>query len=206
MPVEAILLAAGESSRMGEPKPLLPWFGKTLVEAQIESLFEGGAEKVIVVTGGWVDEVERAIPDSHFVTKIHNPQYQEGKTTSIKAGVGMVSDDCSAILLLAVDQPRPSWVVRRIVDSHIANNAIVTSPRFEGHGGHPLAFHSNLLPELSSISEEREGVREVMKRHEHEMNGVPFGSRVVRLDLNTPEDYEKGLGVYAALAMDSHSR
>ncbi len=203
MGVEAILLAAGESSRMGTPKPLLPWFGKTMVEAQIENLLDGGADRVIVVTGARGDEVENAIHKTDSVTVVDNPHYLDGKTTTIRAGLGMVSDDCSAILLLAVDQPRPNWVVRRIVDSHLTNNAIVTSPRYQGHGGHPLAFHPDLLPELREISEEREGVREVMRRHEAEMNGVRFDSPIVRIDLNTPEDYERALEVYPTLSANS---
>ncbi len=200
MGVEAILLAAGESSRMGKPKPLLPWFGQSLVEAQIESLIAGGVHRVIVVTGARGSEVEKAIPDSSTVAKVRNSRYMDGKTTSIKAGLKLVSSDCIAILLLAVDQPRPHWVVRRVIDSHLESNSPVTSPRFEGHGAHPLAFHPDLIPELHGIDEEREGVREVMKRHESEMNAVQFQSPVVRLDLNTPEDYESALQIYPSLS------
>ncbi len=61
MSVEAILLSAGESSRMGEPKALLDWFGETLVNAQIGSLIESGINRVIVVTGAHHEDSSRAV-------------------------------------------------------------------------------------------------------------------------------------------------
>ena len=201
--MQAILLAAGESSRMGESKALLDWFGRPLVIAQAESLLMGGVDEVIVVTGAYAHEVKEAADDVAGVKVVHNPGYLEGKTTSIKAGICALSDDCAGIVLLAVDQPRPAWVVSRVLDSHLDTGALITSPRYDGHGGHPLAFHPDLKRELSLISEEREGVREVMRKYEDELNGVPFDSSVVRLDINTPEQYHSAIEQYPSLARNS---
>ena len=199
MTIAAILLAAGESSRMGRAKPLLPWMGVTLVEKQIESLLEGGVEEVYVVTGAGGGEVA-AVTDAPHVRRVHNPNYAAGKTTSVKAGVLALADDTEHIVLLAVDQPRPAWVIRRVLESHLSSSAPATSPRFEGHGGHPLVFDARLRGELESITEENEGIREVMRRHAAELNRAEFDSGIVRLDMNTPEAYEAALAEYPQLS------
>lgn len=203
MSVEAILLSAGESSRMGKPKALLDWFGKPLVNAQICSLIEGGADQVIVVTGAHHEEIFRSVQPASNTVTVNNAAWILGKTTSIKAGLSKLSPNCETIVLLAVDQPRPSWVVERALNSHQDSGRMVTSPRYSGHGGHPLFFEASLLQELSDISEEREGVREIMKRYDQEMNRVYFDNPIVRFDLNTPDDYQAALSTYPSLAAES---
>ncbi len=200
MGAEAILLAAGESSRMGKPKALLDWFGVPLVIAQANSLLEGGAERVIVVTGAHHEEIHTVASKLGDARVVNNAEWASGKTTSIKTGLTALSDECDTIVLLAVDQPRPAWVVDRALNSHIKSSCDVTSPRYDGHGGHPLIFDISLLDQLSHISEEREGVREVMKRYENTMNRAYFDNPVIRLDLNTPNDYQAALIQYPALA------
>ncbi|MXX93573.1 MAG: nucleotidyltransferase family protein [Chloroflexi bacterium] len=203
MSVEAILLAAGESSRMGKPKALLDWFGESLVNAQICSLIEGGIDRVIVVTGAHHEEISRSVQPASNTVTVNNAEWVLGKTTSIKAGLSKLSPNCETIVLLAVDQPRPSWVVERALNSHRDSGRMVTSPRYSGHGGHPLFFDASLLQELSDISEEREGVREIMKRYDQEMNRVYFDNPIVRFDLNTPDDYKAALSTYPSLAAQS---
>ncbi len=185
---------------MGVPKALLDWFGTSLVNAQINALINGGLDRVIVVTGAHHKEISNELPEDAKVFAVNNPDWFKGKTTSIKAGLSAISDVCETIVLLAVDQPRPAWVVKRALESHIASARPVTSPRYSGHGGHPLFFDASLLPELSNISEEWEGVREIMKRYEDTMNRVYFDNRVVRLDLNTPKDYADAITIYPSLA------
>ena len=199
MGAEAILLAAGESSRMGKPKALLDWFGVPLVVAQANSLLEGGADQVIVVTGAHHDEIFKVVSDLPNMVVVNNVEWASGKTTSIKTGLATLSDECDTILLLAVDQPRPAWVVDCTLKSHRGSGRVVTSPRYSGHGGHPLIFDISLLDQLSNISEEREGVREVMKRYENTMNRAYFDNQVIRLDLNTPQDYQAALSKYPEL-------
>jgi molybdenum cofactor cytidylyltransferase len=205
--VAAILLAAGESTRMGSPKPLLPWFGRTLVERQIEGLLEAGVKTVCVVTGHRGGEVSEAVGGSPLFTRwvlqedrrvvvTDNPRYRDGKTTSIKAGLAALPPDIEAVVVLAVDQPRPASVSRRMLESHLASGRPASSPRYQGHGGHPLVFSADLRKELEAISEEREGLREVMRRHANEINWVVFDDPIVRLDLNTPEAYEQALNSF----------
>ena len=188
--ISAILTAAGESTRMGRPKPLLPWLGATLVERQAEALVDAGASHVVVVLGHEADAVAPYVvrPNACYVI---NPDYLSGKATSVKAGLKAVPEDADAILLLAVDQPRPSEIISKVIRAHVEANALITSPRFEGRGGHPLIFAASLRPELEAISEDREGIREVFKAHRDQVLELIIEDPVIRMDLNTPEDYER---------------
>ncbi|MBN4064873.1 nucleotidyltransferase family protein [Dehalococcoides mccartyi] len=195
-----ILLAAGESSRMGKPKGLLPWRGTTLLEYQMNSLLQGGCDKVIVVTGKFDAEMAPLLKDRPGITRAYNPKFLEGKTTSIKAGVWELPDDIHSIVLLAVDQPRPAWVIEKVLKVHTDFGADITSPGYDGHGGHPLIFDAQLRSELAAITEEGEGVRAIFKKADVDHHRVKFESAIVRLDINTPEAYEEALASYAELA------
>ena len=195
-----VLLAAGESIRMGQPKPLLPWRGTTMVEYQMNSLLRGGCDLVIVVTGNYDAEMAPLLKDRTGITRAYNPNFAEGKATSVKAGIREVPDGVHSIVLLAVDQPRPAWVIERVLKIHSDFGAEVTSPGYDGHGGHPLVFDASMRAELAAVTEEGQGVRAIFRRSDLNHHRVEFDSAIVRLDINTPEAYEKALSAYAELA------
>ena len=200
--VGAVLLAAGESVRMGRPKPLLQWEGTTLVQYQVASLLSGGVDEVCVVTGAGGDAVSRLFVNAPGIHVVPNPDFKKGKTTSVRAGVRAVNAAVAAIVILAVDQPRPDWVIGRVVNSHLFSGAPVTSPRYRGRGGHPLVFSVGLRQELLDITEANQGIREVVRRHADRMNLIEFGNRIVRLDINTPDTYEAALRDYGELSAE----
>ena len=193
--ISAILTAAGESRRMGRPKPLLPWRGTTLVEHQISALFDGGVSEVVVVVGHEADAVATQVSCTG-ARCVLNPDYLQGKTTSIKAGLRAISADADAILLLAVDQPRTASIVSTVVRAHVSGDCLITSPRYEGHGGHPLIFAASLRDELSRITEEKQGIREVFQAHRDSVQEYALNDPMIRLDLNTPEAYEDAVRRY----------
>lgn len=195
--VSAILLAAGESTRMGRLKALLPWQGATLIEYQVGSLLDAGVSQLVVVVGHRGDEVGAPIAGRSDVTTVENPDYRQGKTTSIKAGLRALSPDATAILVLAVDQPRPPDVLRTVIESHLARSPLITSPVYGGRGGHPMIFDTSLLPELAAITEESEGLREVTRRHASDIYKLELDDPVVRVDVNTPEDLQAALPLFA---------
>lgn len=185
---------------MGRPKTLLPWRGTTLVEYQMNSMLRGGCKKVVVVTGRYDAEMAPLLADRPEIIRAYNPKYAEGKTTSVKTGIWELPDDISSIVLLAVDQPRPAWVIERILNAHNDYGSEITSPRFNDHGGHPLVFDSSLRIELASITEQTEGIREIFKKPSINHKHVNFESAIVRLDINTPQAYKEALASYAELA------
>ena len=182
---------------MGSPKPLLEWDGTPLVEYQIFSLIDAGVDDVLVVLGHQAEEVSLVV-DLTPARWVVNPDYEQGKTTSIKVGLQSIHASAQAILLLAVDQPRTSDIVARVLNAHVANGALITSPRYDGHGGHPLVFDGSLKPELERISEEKKGLREVFEAHRSEVLELPIDDPMVLLDLNTPEVYEEAKRRYKA--------
>ncbi len=193
--VSAILTAAGESSRMGRPKALLPWRGMALVAYQVSSLLEGGAAEVMVVLGHEYETIAAHVVGDG-VRYVVNPHYAMGKTTSVKAGLRELGPEVTDVMLLAVDQPRPPEIVARVLGSHLATGALVTSPRYRGRGGHPLIFSAALRDELSAITEEGRGVRAVFRAHAADVNETQIDDPVIRLDLNTPEDYRLAAARY----------
>ena len=195
--VSAILTAAGESTRMGRPKPLLSWRGATLVEHQAACLLEGGCDEVVVVLGHAADEVAPFVRGDG-VSAVFNSDYRLGKTTSIRAGLAHVDPGASSILLLAVDQPRTAALVGQIVGAHQSADALITSPRYRGRGGHPLIFSAELRGELKRITEENQGIREVFDAHRGEVLEVHLDDPMLRLDLNTPEAYEAAYARWGA--------
>lgn len=194
--VTAVLIAAGESVRMGAPKPLLPWQGDTLIEYQVRSLREAGVSQTVVVLGHAADAVAPHVEGSSDVTVVVNSRYREGKTTSIKLGVREADPQAAALLLLAVDQPRPAALLRHILEQHLESEALITQPAYERKAGHPLLFHPALRGELLEITEERMGVREVVGRNPKRVSTVAVDSPLVLLDLNTAEDYRQALKLF----------
>ena len=195
--VSAVLTAAGESTRMGRPKPLLPWRGVTLVEYQVASLVAAGASEVIVVLGHRHEDVAPFVKGSG-VRYVVNHSYRDGRSTSIRAGIAETSPDAGAIVLLGVDQPRPPEIVAQTVAAHLERGSLITSPRRNGRGGHPIVFSSALRGELNAITEEQEGIRQVFRAHRGEVNELEIDDPVIHLDLNTLEDYDRARALYGA--------
>lgn len=190
MKTTAILLAAGESIRAGSPKPLLPWFGATLVERQVEALLAAGVDGVIGVTGHEAEAVGPLLC-SDRVRAVFNPRYREGRTTSLQVGLAALPPDAEAILVLGVDQPRPAGLIRRILAAHAAARPLITIPRHAGRGGHPIVLDVSLAGDLARISDERQGIRDVVRAHLDRVYWVEVDTPLVRLDMNTPEDYRE---------------
>ena len=190
----AILLAAGESRRMGELKALLPWQGQTLLAHQVAALADGGVDRIVVVLGHRHEELRTELEGKARVEWTLNPDYLQGKTTSIKTGLkALAGRSPEAILLLNVDQPRSAETVRDLLLQHRASGPLITIPTFGGKGGHPVVFDGVLLDELSNIAEETQGIRKVVRRHEEGTLRVELGTREVLWDLNTPEQYRAAL-------------
>lgn len=188
--ISAIVLAAGESTRMRRLKALLPWRGSTLVEYQVYSLLRAGVSQVVLVVGHRGEEVAAPVRGRPDVEVAFNGEYRLGKTTSVKAGLRLVAPSATGVLVLAVDQPRPAHMLESLVKAHLERDALITCPVYRGHTGHPLIFASSLLPELMSITEAGEGLREVTLRYRDETHRLEVDTPVVTLDVNSPEDVE----------------
>ncbi len=214
--IAAILLAAGESTRMGELKALLPWQGTTVLEHQLGSLVSAGVSPIIVVLGHQLERLEPLLRHRPDVKWVHNPRYRHGKTTSVKAGIrGLRETNQSfsatgyedAFLVLNVDQPRSAQTIRKIIELHLSASSdksrdqpkLITVPTHRDKGGHPIILSTSLLDEVLAISEDSLGLKALVKDHESQTQRVEIDSPEVLVDLNTPEDYQRALEVFASI-------
>lgn len=188
--VAALLLAAGESTRMGTPKPLLPWGGTTLVAYQVEQLLAGGVCAVVVVIGHEAERVRTALR-GHAVRIVQNPEYRLGRASSVRHGVAALPVYAEAALVLNVDQPRPAEVVRGVIAGHQEHGDLISIPTYQGKRGHPTVFAGFLFPEMGRVTEQNQGLREVVQRHADRVHLMELGHPLVVQDMNTPEDYER---------------
>ncbi len=187
----AILLAAGESRRMGQLKALLPWQGDTLLGCQVSSLLQAGIHQVVVVLGHKRDKLLPLLEGRDRVIPVFNPDYRAGKTTSIKTGLrARQAADAQTLVLLNVDQPRTSETISTLLSKHESSDCLITIPVFQGKGGHPIIFDCSLLPELREIAELSQGIRAVVSKHEERMQRVEMDTPGILWDLNTPEQYQ----------------
>ena len=197
MTVAAILLAGGESTRMGVPKPLLEWGGYTLIEYQLAQLKGPPLDRVVVVLGHRADDVLPYVR-SAGAQAVVNELYAEGRASSLRVGAAALPDDATAVLILNVDQPRPHDVIARLVDVHRHSGSLITVPTFEEKRGHPPVLDGSLLPELREVNEATQGLRAVIARHEADVTELAFETASVLLDLNQPQDYQQARASYFA--------
>ncbi len=197
MTVAAILLAGGESTRMGVPKPLLEWGGYTLIEYQLAQLKGPPLDRVVVVLGHRADDV---LPYVHSAgaQAVVNELYAEGRASSLRVGAAALPDDATAVLILNVDQPRPHDVIARLVDVHRHSGSLITIPTHEEKRGHPPVLDGSLLAELRAVNEATQGLRAVIARHEADVTELAFETASVLLDLNQPQDYQQARASYFA--------
>jgi molybdenum cofactor cytidylyltransferase len=187
--VSAILLAAGESTRMGRQKALVAWEGTTLLEYQLTQLSSiDEIEQIVVVTGHNPEGISAIAARFARACIAYNEQYATGKVSSILAGLRALSADADAIMLLAVDQPRPAGILRTLLVRHAEERTAITVPSRNGRRGHPIVFSRALLPELLAISEASLGIRAVMRDHTADTIEVEIDDPAIHVDLNRPSD------------------
>jgi molybdenum cofactor cytidylyltransferase len=187
----AIILAAGESRRMGRPKALLPFRGGTFLTAIADNLGRR-CSPVIVVFGFNAAYVSQSVPAN--VRPIENPDYKLGMLTSLKAGLRAVPDSCDVVLFTLVDHPA---VLPSTVDAVMESNALIAIPRCENRRGHPVLIRRQIAREflLEPLTSK---VRDVIDRHAAEIDYVDVDDPGISDDIDDPALYEKLLAREAA--------
>jgi molybdenum cofactor cytidylyltransferase len=188
--IEAILLAAGESRRVGYPKPLLEIGGQTFVEHLSEALLRA-VPRVIIVTGAFAERVRKAIPSDPRITVAENPDYRRGQLSSLRVGLKMVSDEADAALVHLVDHPAVTVsTFRAIVAEYARAGKPIVIARYRGKRGHPVIFDRSLFDEIVQASDS-EGARVVVNRDPDRVRYLDVDDAGVTLDLDTPADLER---------------
>jgi molybdenum cofactor cytidylyltransferase len=189
----AIVLAAGASTRMGEPKQLLQLEGRTLLRRTVDTVLASSAWPVVVVLGAQVEAIRPEVARLPVLV-VENGEWMEGLASSIRAGVRVLDTFSLALqagLLVACDQPNLSTgALARLIGVHLEGGQSIVAARYGGHPGPPALFARSHFHELMALRGP-EGARPLFARHADRFTPVDLPELAV--DLDTPEDYRKFL-------------
>ncbi len=193
--IAAIILSAGESSRMGRPKALLPVGGKSFIEIIVSSLQETKVGKIIVVIGHHADEIWPKIV--HLpVEVLVNVNYKQGQLSSLKVALQNLEagERVDGALVHLVDHPFLSPIlVNKMIEQFYESKKLIVVPRYRGRRGHPVLFSRQLFPELLETPVDQ-GAKAVVHAHREETLEIETEDEGVTVDIDTPEDYRQHAG------------
>jgi molybdenum cofactor cytidylyltransferase len=189
-----VILAAGGSERLNAPKQLLDWQGKPFTYHVAQQALEAGLAPLIVVTGAYRDQVVHALAGLP-VEIVHNPDWQQGQSTSMKAGLKALPEGCDSVMFLLSDQPQiSSELIRQLMDRYFQNRKAVTAPMVNGQRGNPLLFDQSAFSTLAEVEGDRGG-RAVI--NQFGVDWLPWVDRRILLDVDQAEDYKRLLKAYS---------
>jgi molybdenum cofactor cytidylyltransferase len=193
-PLAAVILSGGESRRMGVPKALLPYRGKTFVEHLLEVTRHARVGVTRIVVGAHANEIREKL-SARSAEIVVNADWAKGQLSSIQAGIRSMPDGANDGMILApVDHPIVSAeLVSRLIEEFDSGGNAVVLPTFHGRRGHPLIFRASLYPELLSASAEV-GARQVVWAHADDVLEVPTEEEGVILNINDSASLERALG------------
>ena len=185
--ITAVILCAGSSSRMGECKALLPLGGKTALAQSVDRLRRGGVKDIWVVTGA--REAMVSVEARRLACSVvHNPNYVEGKFSSIRTGLSVCGAGADAVLLLPGDFAlAKAQTVRAVLRGYEKNKKLIY-PTFLKERGDPLLVGKAFFPMLQRFSKDK-GLRAFLSKYDSHALDVPVADRGILLDMDTPEDY-----------------
>jgi molybdenum cofactor cytidylyltransferase len=187
--IAGLILAAGESSRMGNDKALLRYRDGTFLETIVAALREAEIERIAIVLGHHADEIRRAV-NLQNAEVVFNADYARGQTSSLQAGLrSLRTPELEAVILCLVDHPAvSSSTVHKLVEHFRASSSPVVIPTFQGRRGHPVLIARALFDELLGLGS-NEGANTVLRKHRNEKSLVEVGDSGILLDIDTAEAY-----------------
>ena len=190
--ISAVILSAGESSRMGRPKALLPIDGQTFIERIVAALKQGGIESIVVVLGFNGEDLRRQI--AHLAVEILiNPDYQMGQLSSLQVAIRHLQTvkNCCGMMVHLVDHPYiDAKLVQLMLQRFDESKASIVVPRHQGKRGHPVIFSSSLFAELLGAPMDQ-GAKAVVNGHRDDTLEIDTDDIGITLDIDTPELYRQ---------------
>jgi len=189
--VAGIVLAAGGSVRLGQPKQLLMWRGKTFIEHVISIAENSGLWPIVVVTGANSDQIKKVI-NPMPVQIVNNQHWKGGQSTSLMIGLEALPPDIGAAVFLLVDQPQiQPGLVQKLVEAHTDTLAPIVAPQIDGERGNPVLFDQVTFPDLMSLHGDIGGRALFSKYKTHWVQWLD--SKTLN-DVDTYEDYMRLIG------------
>lgn len=193
----AIILAAGESRRIGQPKQLLPFGGKTMLECVIDAFRSPRVDEIIVVLGHKAEEITAKIGSQAETpvppTIVRNKRYQQGMFTSVQAGLRALPEQATLVMIGLCDQPRllPTTVEKLINEFEKKQHKILI-PMYEGRQGHPLLFRAAYAKEILALDESLT-LKHLLAAHAADVARLPVTDEGVLIDIDDRTAYEREL-------------
>jgi molybdenum cofactor cytidylyltransferase len=189
----AVVLAAGESKRMGEPKVLLPVGRKTMIESVLDHVIKSEVDGVLVVLGSHWAKVAQRIK-KYPVKVTVNPQFKQGMLSSVNWGFKTLPPEAVAALFVLADQPRiPTRVLDKLLSAYKANGKGIVLPVYKGQRGHPVLIDRRYEAEARR-TDSKIGLRNLVYGHPDDILEVEVSTPAIARDIDTPSDYERETG------------
>jgi molybdenum cofactor cytidylyltransferase len=194
--VSGIVLAAGTSSRLGRPKQLLDLGGRGVLERVLDAAGAASLDEVVVVLGHAAEEIEKAVAFGEGVRSVANPDYLLGQSTSLRAGLGAVTKEAEAAVILLGDQPGVrTEAIRMVVAAWRDGAGPIVQASYGGRPAHPTLLAMEVWPKLEELTGD-EGARTFIAAHRRMRTLVEVGGEPPD-DIDTEEDYRRVLSKYA---------
>ncbi len=195
MELAAIILTAGESTRMPGNKLLLPIRGSPMIAHIFETVVEAGFSPVVVVAGFEEPAIRIALEGRkvHFVS---NPDWKLGLASSLQAGISVLPGAIDGVLIMLGDMPlvKASTLQTLKISFTAGGCRQIIYPTYEGRQGNPVLFPARFFDDILNLQGDR-GAKELLKKHAADTVAVPVKSREVLLDCDTEEDYTRTLSL-----------
>ncbi len=189
-PVAAVILAAGASTRFGQPKQLLDWDGIPLVAHVADVALAAGLAPVVVVLGCEAGAIRTAL-GPRPVQAVMNWRWEEGLSTSVQVGLMALPPEVEAAIFLQSDQPLITpELLRALMARFETGDAPIVHPTHAGKRGTPVLFARPLFPELATVTGD-EGGRGLIAHHAKNVVTVEVADPLLLADVDTPADYER---------------
>jgi molybdenum cofactor cytidylyltransferase len=188
----AMILAAGESKRMGKPKLLLPFGEKTIIETIVETVVSSKVEKTLVILGSDRETIEEKIKNSP-VEIVYNPDFRSGMLSSVQCGFKALSEETRAVLVVLGDQPKTSTsVINKLIDAYRSSGKGIVLPVYKKERGHPVLIDVKYGEEVENLSPEI-GLRGTVYNHPEDILEVDVETPSIFQDIDDESDYKREL-------------
>lgn len=190
--VTAVILAAGQAARMGQPKQLLPWGAETILGQTLSNVKASIADDLLLVSGAYRAPVE-AIAAAHHVPCVYNAEFASGEMlSSLKTAVRHLIQRPAApdgILVMLADLPFiPTSVIDSVIGAFLKHSKPLIAPVYNGRRGHPVLIGAPLFAELLALPADG-APRDLFLRYSDQFYPVEADSDVILRDIDTPEEY-----------------